>query len=590
MSLKDLGRTPGEDDLHGLLQGGNSYRKARPRRGWGLRVAGPVVIICAVLAMLVVADYSLNSGKIYWGVEAGTVPLGGKTPAEAREAVRDRTTGALTEFDFSGPEDFEFSAEEMGVNFDVDATVEQAYAVGRQGSILERLSERAQGLYGTVTVSPVVEYQPEVARDRVESLAEQLNRQPEEAAVEVYGSEVQVFESSEGYEMNVAETFQNVDRAVEDMTSDVKIVGRTLKPEVVTAEAEKAAEKARPATAGQLVLNSEDQRWVLSPADVGSALDVTTADGEVKVSLNRDRVKERLESMYADLTVEPVEAGYEVKGNRISVTPSQTGKSIEEDKLMQAIEQGIFEGQREYQVPVVTADPELATAEAEALMPTDLLGSYRTNYAIVPDNGDRKENLEIASKAVNGTLVAPEEIFSMNEHVMGLDYNATKVIIDGAETKADGGGLCQVTSTLYNAANFAGLDVVERYPHHSQLPYIRPGMDATVWFGDGYGNGELDMKFRNTTDGYLLLRQYVDDDGYIYADVYGRPNGMKVQMSSKPVYMGADYSKWVTYQKVTKNGQVVRSGRLHTDVYNPLVDYKGKVIKPSEVYVPPVRQ
>jgi vancomycin resistance protein YoaR len=338
------------------------------------------------------------------------------------------------------------------------------------------------------------------------------------------------------------------------------------------------------------VLNSEDQRWVLSPADVGSALDVTEADGAVQVSLNQDRLKERLGGMYDDLTVKPVEAGYEVNGTRISVTPSQTGKSIEEDELMQAIEQGVFEGQREYRVPVVTADPELTTAEAEALMPTDLLGSYRTSYAIVPDDtGDRKENLEIASNAVNGALVAPGEVFSMNDHVMGLDYNSTKVIIDGAETKADGGGLCQVTSTLYNAVNFAGLDVVERYPHYSQLPYIRPGMDATVWFGDGYGNGELDMKFRNTTDGYVLIRQYVANDGYIYADVYGKPNGTKVQMRSRPVYMGDDYSKWVTYQKVTQEGQVLFDGELHTDVYNPLIDDKGKVIKPSEVYVPPVR-
>ena len=99
----------------------------------------------------------------------------------------------------------------------------------------------------------------------------------------------------------------------------------------------------------------------------------------------------------------------------------------------------------------------------------------------------------------------------MNDHVMGLDYNSTKVIIEGQEAKADGGGLCQVTSTLYMAANFAGLDVVERYPHNAQLPYIRPGLDATVWFGDGYGNGELDMKFENTTDGYLLIQQYVSE-------------------------------------------------------------------------------
>ncbi len=589
MSLKDLGRTSGESDLQSLLRGESAYKKARPRRRW-LRVVGPLVIVCAILGVLVAADYGLNSGKIYWGVQAGTVPLGGKTPAEAREAVLERTTGALKEFQFSGPENVAFTAEEMGVNFDVDATVDEAYAVGRQGSVLQRISERAQGLYGAVTISPVVDYEPEVAQARVEELADRFNQEPTEAAVEVYGSEVQVSASSAGYEMDVPATVESVNRAVEDMTGEVEIIGRSLEPEVVTEEAERAAERARAATGGQLVLNAEDQRWTLSPADVGSALNIATVDGDVRVSLDRELLKERMSHIYSELTVEPVEAGYEIDGNRISVTPSQTGKSIEEAKLMEDIERGIFEGELNYQVPVAAADPELTTAEAEALMPTDLLGSYRTDYSIVPDDdGERKENLEIASNAINGTLVAPGEVFSANEILMGLDYKATKVIIDGAETKADGGGLCQVTSTLYMAANFAGLDVVERHPHYSQLPYIRPGMDATVWFGDGYGNGELDMKFENTTDGYLLLRQYVGDDGYIYADIYGRPNGTEVQMRSRPVYKGADYSKWITYQKVKKDGQVLYNGELHTDVYNPLIDDKGKVIKPSEVHVPPVR-
>ena len=586
MSIKDLGRTSGDGDLRELLDGGSRRGK---KRGRGWRIAGPIIIICAVVAVLIAADYALNSGRIYSGVEVGTVPLGGKTPAEARGAVAERTTGALKEFDFSGPENFKFTAEEMGVDFDVATTVQEAYSVGRRGSVLERLTERAQGIYGTVQVDPEVDYQPDIAKAKIKNVAERLDEQPKEAAVEIYGSEVQVSDSAEGYKTNVPATVENVNRAVEDMTGDVEIVGKALKPEITTTEAEQAAEKAKKATSGQLVLSAEGQQWTLSPADVGSTLDVKQENGELQVEINRERMKEGLGNVYAALTVEASDADYDVNGTQISVIPSQTGKRIEDQKLLDAIEQGVFEDQREYQVPVVTTEPELTTGEANELMPTEVLGSYRTNYSIVPDNGDRRENLDIASSAVNGTLVAPGETFSMNGTVAGYDYNKTKVIIDGRETKADGGGLCQVTSTLYMAVNFAGLDVVERYPHYAQLPYIRPGLDATVWFGDGNGNGALDMKFQNTTDGYLLLREYVANDGYIYADIYGKPNGTEVSMNSQKLYMGKDYSKWITYQTVTKNGEVVYDGELHTDVYEPLVDEKGKTIEPSKVYVPPVR-
>ncbi|MDQ3966681.1 MAG: VanW family protein, partial [Actinomycetota bacterium] len=159
-------------------------------------------------------------------------------------------------------------------------------------------------------------------------------------------------------------------------------------------------------------------------------------------------------------------------------------------------------------------------------------------------------------------------------------YNKTKVIYEGKEDKADGGGLCQVSSTLYMAANYAGLEIVERHPHYAQLPYIRPGFDATVWFGD-WRSQPLDMKFKNDTDGYLLIREYVAEDGFIYAEIWGQPTGEEVEMDSKPTYLGPDYSKWTTYKKVKENGEVVFDDVFHKDVYMPLVDEKGKTIRPD---------
>ncbi|MGF1471614.1 MAG: VanW family protein [Rubrobacteraceae bacterium] len=589
MGIKNLGRTSDNSDLRTLLEGSSQdSEKHGKKRSRSWKIAGPLIIICAVVAVLVAADYALNSGRIYSGVEVGTISLGGKTPAEAQELVEERTTGALQEFDFTGPDNFQFAAEEVGVDFDVAATVDEAYSVGRRGSMLDRLAERTRGIFTGIQVEPEVNYQPEMARVEVENVAAQLNEPPTEATVEIVGSEVQVTDSAQGYETDVPATMESVNRAVEDMTGNVEIAGEVLKPEITTGEAEKAAEKAEKATAGEVVLQADGEQWTLSPADVGSTLDIKSRDGGLQVEMNRDRMKERLGGVYESLNVDAQEASYDLNGSQISVVPSRTGKEIEDGELLGAMEQGIFEGQREYQVPVVATEPELTTAKANELMPTDVLGSYRTNYGIVPDDGLRRENLEIASNAVNGTLVAPGDVFSMNAHVSDQNYNTTKVIIEGQETKADGGGLCQVTSTLYMAANFAGLDVVERHPHNAQLPYIRPGLDSTVWWGGPGTADDLDMKFQNNTDGYLLLQEYVANDGYIYADIYGKPNDTEVSMDSKPLYKGADYSQWVTYKTVTKNGETLFDGQLHKDTYYPLTDTKGKTIKPKDVYVPPV--
>jgi vancomycin resistance protein YoaR len=441
--------------------GGFSYK--RPKRRWR-RIFVPLLLALAiVVALLMVADYWTNYGTIYRGVSAGGVDLGGKTPEEARNILEEQT-GRLKEIELTGPEDFTIPSEDVGVNFDIQATVDQAYAVGRQGNILKRIDEGVKGTWGTISVPFVVGY-------------------------------------------------------------------------------------------------------------------------------DREQLRGGLSEAFKELTTKPVEAEFEVEDDGVSVTQSKTGQHVDEEKLLDDIEAGLPQGKGEYELPIVTDEPTLTTEEAEKLKPTTRLGQYRTQYTLSSDKSpERVENLAIGSNAINGTFLAPGEVFSMNKVVSPLHYNKTDVIINGKEDKADGGGLCQVTSTLYMAANYAGLNILERHPHATQLPYIRPGLDATVWFGNGNGDDALDMKFENDTDGYVLLKEWVADDGYIYAEIWGRPNGREVEMDSEPTYQGADYSKWVTYKKVKEDGKVTFDDVFHKDTYQPYVDEKGKVFPPNskEVTVAPI--
>jgi vancomycin resistance protein YoaR len=573
----------GSLEARDVLDGLSDRRPGGGRRR--SRIILPVLIICALVATLVAVNYLGNSGRIYPGVTVGSVDLGGKTPEEARKMLEERTSG-LKEVKLTGPEELTFSADGMAVNFDVGASVDRAYAVGRQGGIFERIGDRMAASWGTVYVPPVVDYNRRALQAEVEKLATQLNKNPEDAYVSVQGSEVEAVESREGYTTDVAATVANVDRAINDLTGEAEISGRVLEPEVLTPAAETAAQKAKEAMSDEpMVLTAEDKEWKLSPKQIGQVLSFKPEGGEIQVSLDRERLRDALSSVIKDLTIKPVEAGYKLEGGSISVTESKTGKKVEEEKLLDDIEAGLFNGKRGYEPPVVTDEPKLATEEAEKLKPTQLLGAYRTNYTLSTDRSpERVENLRIASNAISGKVVAPGEVFSMNEVVSPLSYNETSVIILGKEEKADGGGLCQVTSTLYMAANYAGLEIVERNPHATQLPYIRPGLDATVWFGS------LDMKFKNTTEGYLLLQESVGDDGYIYASIYGRPTGKEVEMNSEPEYLGPDSSKWITYQKVKEDGKVTFDDVVHTDTYMPLVDEHGKTIPPNseELNIAPV--
>jgi vancomycin resistance protein YoaR len=585
LSLKNRRDSQGRSHVGGGFPNGFGSTKTfgRKRRS----IVGPILIACAILAVLVAFDQFMNAGRIYRGVEVGDVAIGGTKPAEARRLVQERATGALKEIEFSGPERFTRTSREMGVTFNVGPTVERAYAVGREGSLLERLGERARALVIGVDVPPDVDYRSGKARAEVEEIASQVNHEPEEASVRIVGSQVEVDESHEGYRLEVPATMDSVNGAIDDMSGQAKLIGDVLEPEITTAEAETAAEKARKAVSEQLVFHAEGKTWTLSPADIGSSLDVTTKDGEIDIVLNRARMEERLANVYEDLNVKPVEASYDFGPNGgVITTQSKEGQRVETDRFLGAIQEGLFDGKREYDVPVGVDKPTYTTTELESMKPTVLQGSYRTNYRATTDQGQtRVENLKIASGAVSGTFIAPGKSFSMLDHVAGLDYFETHVIVDGAETTADGGGLCQVTSTLYNAALYAGLEITERTPHYSQLPYIRPGMDATVWYGDlAYTEDDLDMQFKNTTDGYVLLEEYVANDGYIYANVYGVPDKVEVKMSSEPLYKEEDSSKWITYYTRTENGKVVYRDQWQTE-YGALIDDKGKKIPTPKVPV-----
>ena len=536
-----------------------------------------------MVAILAAFDYWSNAGKIYRGVDVGPAQVGGKTLSEAREIVEAEAAGPLEEVRLAGPEDVTFTSDELGISLDTEATLEEAYAVGREGGIVKRLRDRLGATWGMASVRPDIRYDPEVARTRIVQLAGRLDKQPTEGTVAVSNGAVGVGSSATGYETDVEGTLANLNRAVGELSGEAEVSGRVLEPDVTTGEAEAAASEAEKVVSGPVEFASGGKSWTLAAAQAGQALDIAPRDGRLDVALDREKLRTLLAEPIEDLTVTPREASFVTEAAGVAVKKSRTGKEVREDEFFADLEKGLLEGRREYEIPVVTDEPKLTTAEAEKLKPTDLLGSYRTDYTLSSDkSAERVENLRIASNAVSGTLLAPGEVFSFNELAAPLSYNKTHVIVEGKETTADGGGLCQVASTLFNAANYAGLEIVERNAHFSELPYIRPGMDATVWFGS------LDMKFRNTTDGYLLVQESVDADGHVYASIYGRPSGTRVEMNSEPTYRGADSSKWVTYKTVTENGKVTFDGPMFTTSYQPLVDEHGRTIPPTELTPAPV--
>jgi vancomycin resistance protein YoaR len=274
----------------------------------------------------------------------------------------------------------------------------------------------------------------------------------------------------------------------------------------------------------------------------------------------------------------PQDATFRLTDGRVEVQEAEQGRVLDREETLANLDRALSDVSGEVPIAADYRKPEISTQEVEGLKPTEIIGKYRTDFRW-DSNPSRKANMKLAAGAVNGTLLAPGEVFSFNELASKVDYDQAKTFSDGGVAYADGGGLCQVSSTLYMAAQYAGLKIVERHPHYAVLPYIKPGFDATVWFGDEWGWGVQDMKFENTTDGYILVREYVDERGFLNAEIHGRPTGKKVEMRTEKVFESTDRGiKWATYKTVTnEDGKVIFDGLIHEYVYsyNPPVPDEG---------------
>ena len=255
---------------------------------------------------------------------------------------------------------------------------------------------------------------------------------------------------------------------------------------------------------------------------------------------------------------------------QVEVEKARQGRILDREETLENLDRSLSEMSGEVPIAADYRKPEVSTQEVEGLKPTEVIGKYRTDFQW-DSNPSRQANMKLAAGAVDNTLLAPGEVFSFNDLTSDLHYEQAKTFSDGGVAYADGGGLCQVSSTLYMAAQYAGLDIVERHPHYAVLPYIKPGFDATVWFGEpGSGWGAQDMRFKNNTDGYLLVREWVDQKGFLNAEIHGRPTGKKVEMRTERVYEKPNKGiKWATYKTVTnEDGKVIFDGLIHDYIYS----------------------
>lgn len=285
----------------------------------------------------------------------------------------------------------------------------------------------------------------------------------------------------------------------------------------------------------------------------------------LKYTINEEALRRELEKVALEVDVKEKNAEIQIQNDQITVTAEVNGKRINIDKTLELVKESIkyakhdnIELVTEVAVPKVTKD-KLRTVDT-------LLGEYSTTF----NSGvqGRSHNVRLGTEAINNVILEPQEIISFNdqtgERSAGNGYKNAPVIVNGEMMEGLGGGVCQVSSTLFNAGALSGLKIVERRNHSIPSSYVALGRDAVV----DYGN--LDLKMQNNFQNPVYISAAVDgnkinikvygnkadkaDEVKLFAVVHGSiPRKTKTVKSGKATN-GRDGIKATTYRVVMKNG------------------------------------
>jgi len=282
----------------------------------------------------------------------------------------------------------------------------------------------------------------------------------------------------------------------------------------------------------------------------------------------------------------PTNARMTVDGGVISVIPEKPGLGLDIEKSLDRIVKAIDAGAREINLVAAASPPEITAADFKGI--DGVVASYSTTYK--PWERDRTHNLRIACSEITGTLVTPNEVFSYNK-VVGprlkeYGYRDAPIFVEGQVEPGTGGGVCQVSTTVYNAALLADMKILRRSHHSRPVVYAPVGRDATVAYP------ALDLRFRNTSDTPIYIMASVEKRTVDVTILGRKEDGKKVQLASaghrvfgapvtrkvqdslppgKPVIVrkGLAGHRVSTYRIVTLNGQVVKRELLSDDYYRP---------------------
>lgn len=511
----------------------------------------PLVLVAIIFVVLlfstIFALINLNNNKIVSGISIKGIDVSGLTKEEAIKKVSDITSKKLTTpFNLIHNDSVTtIIPEQLGANFDIENSIDTAYNFGREDNIFKNNFEILSAYFFKLNISPSFSYNEETINTLIKEIETNLPDKVVESTHYIDGSNLIITKGIDG----------------------VAIDSEALKLKVIAN--------------------------INNFTDTNENINIPVVNSKAK--------KIDLDSIYSEIHTEAKDATY--TKNPFSVVPHVNGVdfgiSMDEAKAL------LLEDKESYSIPLKITVPKVTTNNIGSEAFPNLLATYSSSFNA--GNTNRTTNIKLASNKINGTVLMPGDVFSYNKTVgqrtAAAGFKSAGVYSGGQVTTGIGGGICQVSSTLYNSVLLSNLDIVERCNHGFNPGYVPAGRDATVSWGGP------DFKFKNTRNYPIKIVSTVSG-GTITTKIFGvkEANEYEVEIQSyitsyipyktieqkdsslnvgqtKVIESGSNGCNSVCYRILKQNGQVISKKLLSSDTYNPhnkIVAVGTKAVAPVE--------
>ncbi len=474
---------------------------SRGRRRRAFVVAG---VLLAVAALYVVAAAWLGD-RVPRGTTVAGVAVGGQSGAQASATLAAALAPAAEQpvVLASTAGKVSTSPEALGLRVDVPATVD-----GLVGFSLSPATMWAH-LAGGSARPAAVRVDTEAFTAAVEKSRAELDAEPVEGSISLKGGTVTVRRPTTGTTTHVERTADAVRRGwPADRTVEVAAVA--VPPKVTAQEIDRVrSEFAEVAVSGPVTVTANGKSFTIAPTAFAPAI-VLAPDASGRITPRADPTK-----LVAVVRAAAEKAGVEVKakdavvtfaGRTPTVRPHVPGVALDDASLTEQVWKAISTTTRTATVATTATEPKLTTAVAKATLPKGKISSFTTRF---PAGQPRVHNIKLASRIINGTYIPPGGQFSMNgilgERTAAKGYIEAGIIRGGRAATSYGGGISQVSTTIFNAAFFSGMQLDAWSPHYYYISRYPEGREATISWPD------LHNKFTNTTDGGVLIQVATTD-------------------------------------------------------------------------------